>query len=187
MPTSAAATKLLKKSRASEEKTVANETAPRAPEGSESNTLTTAAEPSRMGRPKKLIDDKEFDTLCSVGCTLAEITAFFECSMDTIERYVGERLGITFREYSQQKMRVRFTSLRRGLFVNAAKGNLGAQIWLSKQYLGMKDKSEFSGDPQAPLAVETKLAKDKLRAKLIGNLPVKATAKKVVAKKRKTK
>lgn len=185
MPTSGAE-KLMKRTRDEDLARVSKAVAKKSSNLAEFNALATPpqTEPAKqMGRPKILIADEGFDTLISVGCTLEECAAYFNCSADTIERYVGERIGITFAEYSRQKLRWRLTSLRATMFAQASKGNMTAAIWLSKQYLGMKDKQEFSQDPNAPL-IDSTITRERLRAKLLGVEPVK---RKTVPPKKKSK
>ena len=49
-----------------------------------------------MGRPRIEIDQKQFESLCGLQCTLAEIASFFQCSEDTIERWCKRTYDITF-------------------------------------------------------------------------------------------
>lgn len=96
-----------------------------------------------MGRPIKEINWEEFEKLCAIQCTLGEIAAWFCCSEDTIERRVQEEYGQTFAEVFSQKKKIGKMSLRRTLFQKAQEGNPTLLIWLSKQHLGMRDKTEI--------------------------------------------
>ena len=56
-------------------------------------------------------------------------------------------------------------SIRRGLFRLAARDNLGALIWLSKQHLGFAEKLESKEDPNDKTKTdEIKKLKDQLMA-----------------------
>lgn len=89
------------------------------------------------------IDWQEFDKLCYMQCTATEIAAWFNCSVDTIERRVEEAHGVKFAEYFAEKKQHGRISLRRAQFQAATvKGNTSMMIWLGKQYLDQKDKQE---------------------------------------------
>jgi hypothetical protein len=54
--------------------------------------------------PKPLtIDWQEFDALCAVQCTLAEIALKYDVSEDTIERAVQKQWHMRFADYFRQK------------------------------------------------------------------------------------
>ena len=91
-----------------------------------------------MGRPRKEIDKKQFANLCAFQCTLAEIAGFFECSMDTIERWCERELGKGFAEAFKEASAVGKTSLRRSQFKLAEKSAAMA-IFLGKNILGQRD------------------------------------------------
>lgn len=95
-----------------------------------------------MGRPRKELDWDEFDKLCALQCTLAEIANFFKCSEDTVEARVKETFHITFSEYFRLRRGDGFTDLRRRMYLNAQKGNVQMQIFLAKNWLGFSDKTE---------------------------------------------
>ena len=92
-----------------------------------------------MGRPQKEIDQKVFEGLCNIQCTLSEIAGFFDCSEDTIENwckrtYEGERFSDIYKKKSMGGK----ISLRRTQF-KLAETNTSMAIFLGKQYLGQKD------------------------------------------------
>ncbi len=88
-----------------------------------------------MARPQLEIDEKDVLKLASMGCTMIEIAAFCDCSVDTIERRFAD---IVAKGKENGK-----TSLRRLQWQAAQKGNVVMLIWLGKQYLGQKDKQEI--------------------------------------------
>ena len=96
-----------------------------------------------MARPRIEIDWNQFEKLCNIHCTLCEIAAWFKCSEDTIERAVKRHYKQDFAEVYKQKQGIGKTSLRRKMFEIALNGNTTMLIWLSKQYLGFKDKQEI--------------------------------------------
>lgn len=91
-----------------------------------------------MGRPRIEIDKRQFENLCGMQCTLAEIASFFNCSDDTIERWCKREYGETFAEVFKQKRQKGFISLRRTQFRLAEK-NTAMAIFLGKNYLGQSD------------------------------------------------
>ncbi len=96
------------------------------------------------GRPRATIDWADFDRLCAVQCTLAEIAAHFGRSEDTIERAVKREQGLSFADYFAQKRKSGFVSLRRKQWELAMAGNPTMLIFLGKQWLGQSDKQEVS-------------------------------------------
>lgn len=94
------------------------------------------------GRPKIKIDWEEFDKLCMIHCTRAEIALWFNISEDTIERACKREKGMHFAVYYDQKKGKGKAALRRKQFQMAMDGNVALLIWLGKQYLGQSDKSE---------------------------------------------
>ena len=124
------------------------------------------------GRPRIEIDQKEFESLLSIQCTLEEVTAFFQhklgkCSEDTIERWCRRTYHESFAEVSRKKRSAGKISLRRAGWQLAMR-NPSVHIFYCKNYLGMTDKQEINStittniDPFAELTTEElrKLAKD---------------------------
>lgn len=93
------------------------------------------------GRPKAKIDQKEFEKLCALQCTLVEIAGWFSVSEDTIERWCADTYKCNFAEIYAQKRGVGKVSLRRTQW-KMAETNPSMAIFLGKQYLGQKDKPE---------------------------------------------
>lgn len=102
-----------------------------------------------MARPKKEIDQEQFEKLCAIQCTETEIANWFKCSVDTIERWCKETyqdengnpmsFAETFKVYSVDGK----ISLRRFQFRQAEKSYAMA-IWLGKQWLGQRDNMDMS-------------------------------------------
>ena len=97
-----------------------------------------------MARPQIQIDKNQFEQLCAMQCTLQEISNWFHCSEDTIERwcnrtYVDENgTSIGFAEAYKNYSASGKISLRRFQFKQAEK-NASMAIWLGKQWLGQRD------------------------------------------------
>ena len=91
-----------------------------------------------MGRPRKEIDIQQFEKLCGLQCTQEEIANFFDCSVDTIERWCKRTYKTTFAEAYKVKSVSGKISLRRYQFKLAEKSSAMA-IFLGKNILGQKD------------------------------------------------
>lgn len=94
-----------------------------------------------MARPRIEIDEKQFEKLCCIQCTLGEIAGYFSCSPDTIERWCIRTYNQGFAEVYAQKRGLGKISLRRIQF-RMAETNPTMAIWLGKQYLGQTEKQD---------------------------------------------
>lgn len=95
------------------------------------------------GRPKIDIDLEQFKGLCSIQCTLEEISNWFKCSEDTIERWCRRELKMSFADAYKKYSVGGKISLRRYQF-KMAEHNPTMAIWLGKQWLGQTDKQEVT-------------------------------------------
>jgi len=91
-----------------------------------------------MARPVKKIDEELLASLSQIHCSVEEMSAILKVSRDTLERRYAE-----FIEQNRAKGK---STLRRRMWGLAQKDNLGALIWLSKQHLGMSEKTEAKVD-----------------------------------------
>ena len=119
------------------------------------------------GRPRKEIDNKIFENLCGLQCTLEEIAGVFDCSPDTIERWCKREYGETFADTYKKHSAKGKMSLRRAQFKLAEKSAAMA-IFLGKNYLGQKD-SIIETDEQTLQAVGAALVKIKRAAEQADN------------------
>jgi hypothetical protein len=108
-----------------------------------------------MARPEAKIDLVELEKLCGMQCTDQEIAAFFNVSTRTIERRRKVKRFNEIMENAKAKGRV---SVRRSLFRMAAKDNVAAAIFLSKNLLGYRDvvNTEHSGLAGGPIQIAAK-------------------------------
>jgi len=97
---------------------------------------------AEMGRPLLPVDWGLVDKLLSIQCTKLEICGVIGVSDDTLSRRCQDEKGTTFAEYSVQKKTPGRMNLRRKQFEVALSGNVAMLIWLGKQILDQKDKSE---------------------------------------------
>ena len=91
------------------------------------------------------IDKKQFENLCELQCTLLEICDFFDVEDDTLNSWCKKTYGTTFSEVFKLKRGKGQISLRRMQWKLAEK-NAAMAIFLGKQYLGQKDKIEYTDD-----------------------------------------
>ena len=84
------------------------------------------------GRPKAKIDTEVLNKLAAMQCTLEEIANWFGVNKSTISRRFATNIT---KGKSKGKI-----SLRRAMYSKALEGNVTMCIWLSKQYLGMKER-----------------------------------------------
>jgi hypothetical protein len=96
---------------------------------------------NKGGRPKKQIDQKEFEKLCFLQCTKQEFCSWFDTTDKTLERWCKETYGMGFSEIFRIKRENGIISLRRTQFQLAEKSPAMA-IFLGKNILGQTDKVE---------------------------------------------
>ena len=111
----------------------------------------------KQGRPSLEFDLAEVEKLGMLGATAAEIAAWFNCGLRTIERRMGSADGDFRRAYDRGFGRLKI-SLRRQQIEAAKKGNVAMLIWLGKQLLEQADKREVKEEAtvsqkQEPLAL----------------------------------
>ena len=100
-----------------------------------------------MARPKIPIDKIQFEKLCAIQCTLDEIAYYFDCSEDTVERWVKRTYKKTFTEIFNIKKSGGRIALRKAQF-RLAKKNASMAIFLGKNLLGQTD-DPMPDDPEA--------------------------------------
>lgn len=96
-----------------------------------------------VGRKKIPIDQVQFEKLCGLQCTKEEITSWFMCSDDTLERWCKATYGKNFAVVFEIKRQAGLISLRRSQWQLATKSAAMA-IFLGKNYLGQTDHVEIA-------------------------------------------
>ncbi len=91
------------------------------------------------------IDKKLFENLCGLQCTLSEMCDAFDVTDKTLNEWCRTTYGSTFSEVFKVKRGKGLISLRRMQWKHAEK-NASMAIFLGKQYLGQKDKVEYTDD-----------------------------------------
>ncbi len=104
---------------------------------------------NKGGRPPKEIDLEVVNSLCELQCTEAEILSVLKVSDKTFLKELRAAGYESFYEYFGAHGGKGRVSLRRAQWKSAEDGSVQMQIWLGKQYLNQKEKSEsetlFSG------------------------------------------
>lgn len=94
-----------------------------------------------MARPRKEINQKQFESLCAIQCTEEEICAVLGVSDKTLDKWCHKTYKQSFSVVFREKRQGGKASLRRNQW-KQAEHNPTMAIWLGKQYLGQKDKPE---------------------------------------------
>lgn len=94
-----------------------------------------------MARPRKEIDQKQFESLCGLQCTEKEICDFLGVTDKTLSSWCKRTYGASFSETYAKKRGTGKISLRRNLWRLSEK-NAATAIFLAKNYLGMSDNPE---------------------------------------------
>jgi hypothetical protein len=102
-------------------------------------------EKPKVGRPEIKIDWAKVDSYLKAQCNGTGIAGIIGVHPNTLYLKCEEDNKISFSEYSAQKKIEGQELLRAKQHLTAMEGNVTMQIWLGKQYLEQRDKSEVSG------------------------------------------
>lgn len=97
-----------------------------------------------MARPRKTIDYEILEELCGIQCTGEECASILKVDYDTLNRILKRDGHGGFTEYFKKHSDSGKASLRRVQFKSALDGSVPMMIWLGKQHLGQKDKSDVA-------------------------------------------
>ena len=102
------------------------------------------------GRPRIVVDIEILKNLASIGCPDYEIASVLNISAKTLKRNYADIIE-QFKENGK-------ASLRKKMWDKAVKkDNTHMQIWLSKNYLGMKDRTQTESIVEPlPLIIDAK-------------------------------
>ena len=89
---------------------------------------------SKGGRPRLAIDPAQVERMAAIGCTVEEIAVLVGCSKSTMDKGFSAPI-------ERGRMRLN-RSLKRKQVQLARQGNVTMLIWLGKQYLGQRDKTD---------------------------------------------
>lgn len=94
------------------------------------------------GRPRKQIDQEQFEKLCGLQCTLEEFCCYFDCDDNTLNKWCKRTYKKSFSEIFKLKRGTGKISLRRKQFEIAMAGNPTMLIWLGRNYLDQTERTE---------------------------------------------
>lgn len=106
-----------------------------------------------MARPRKEIDQKQFENLCALQCTEDEICNWFGICTETLNAWCKRTYKKRFSEVFAQKRGNGKISLRRSQWKLAEKSATMA-IWLGKQYLGQRDNVDVTVSDAKGIALD---------------------------------
>ena len=111
----------------------------------------TTEKKQSAGRPQIYIDVEILKNLASIGCPDYEIASVLNISAKTLTR----RYADIVEQYREKGK----ASLRKKMWDKAVKkDNTHMQIWLSKNYLGMKDRTQTESiNEPLPLIIDAKV------------------------------
>ena len=112
------------------------------------NKTIKAKKRQGAGRPRIIVDIEILKNLASIGCPDYEIASVLNVSARTLKRNYAEIID----QYKEKGK----ASLRKKMWDKAVKkDNTNMQIWLSKNYLGMKDRTQTESIVEPlPLIIE---------------------------------
>ena len=98
---------------------------------------------AKTGRPPKTIKMGDFEKLCKMQCTMSEVCSWFDVCKDTLQKFCKEQYEDTFSHVFKRFSETGRISLRRMMWLKARSkgGDTKMQIFLSKNHLGMSDKT----------------------------------------------
>ena len=110
----------------------------------------------KNGRPETPIDWKQVENLLMAGCLGTEVAASIGISEDTLYRRVVKELKYeSFTAYSAEFKQKGDSLLKAKQFESAIKDkNIPMQIWLGKQRLGQKDKTDLEVNSVSKVHIE---------------------------------
>ena len=100
---------------------------------SDKNKTIMATKSNGIGRPKKELDKNIIANLSQIGCTQEEIGSVVGISARTLQRRYADLV--------EENKNIGKASLRKRMWKAALNGNPNMMVWLSKNYLGMKDRT----------------------------------------------
>lgn len=109
----------------------------------------------KAGRAEITIDWKQVENLLMAGCSGAEIAASLGMHPETLYDRVVKEFKISFTDYSYKYKQKGDSLLKAKQFESAIKDkNIPMQIWLGKQRLGQKDKTDLEVSSVSKVHIE---------------------------------
>lgn len=108
-----------------------------------------------MARPRKEINQREFEKLCEIQCTRNEICGWFGVTDKTLSAWCRRTYKLDFSAVFAQKRGNGRISLRR-MQMQLAEKSAAMAIFLGKNYLGQKDTPEREEDRNIEIIIRPK-------------------------------
>lgn len=124
----------------------------------------------QMGRPKKVLDWEKIKNAAYVQCTIQEIACIFDVDSETLDAACRREFGETFSTFHKKHSEGGKSSLRREMYKKAMAGSVPMMIWLSKQYMGMKENWNLP-DNIAPIVIAYQPKKQELDEQTTIDMP----------------
>lgn len=96
-----------------------------------------------MKSSKKLKID-ELKKLMQFRPTLADTAGFFDCSEDTISRFIKSEQGVTFSDFREKHFGLTRIKLRQKALQLALAGEKTLLVFLLKNFCGMRDNPDLT-------------------------------------------
>lgn len=110
---------------------------------------------SKGGRAEVKIDWKQVENLLMAGCSGVEIAASLGIHENTLYKRCKDDLKVEFVAFSQQNKAKGDSLLKAKQFESAIRDkNIPMQIWLGKQRLGQKEKTDLEINSVSKLHIE---------------------------------
>ncbi|OQC35662.1 MAG: hypothetical protein BWX63_02306 [Bacteroidetes bacterium ADurb.Bin041] len=106
--------------------------------------LTKKEDIKKTGRPPADIDWDVVDNFLKAHCDGVGIASFFGVHPNTLYRLVKEKYNISFDDYRRQKQAEGKELIRAKQYQTAMQGDKAMLIWLGKQLLDQKEKSDVT-------------------------------------------
>jgi len=98
---------------------------------------------------------KQLAALCRMKPTAMDCAAFFDCSQDTIEKYLRKHHDSTFAEFREKNMvHTRFSLIRKAIH-KAENGDNVMLIFCLKNLCGWSDKHEVSQSSEIKINISS--------------------------------
>jgi hypothetical protein len=88
------------------------------------------------------MNQKQFETMCTLQCPIEEICEYFTCTVDDLDLWCLASYGLNLTKMhlkGKSKGRIQIRSIQR----NLARRNATLAVWLGRQYLGQTNIAEL--------------------------------------------
>jgi hypothetical protein len=115
------------------------------------------------GRPRAEIDYNKLEKMCELQMTQENIAYVLGISIDTLHLRIKEHYKSNFTELFAKKREIGKMALREKMYQVAMSGNTTMLIWLSKQWLDMREpKQDIALDTNTEVVNQIKQLTDKI-------------------------